>query len=41
MHSNEVGGSVGERLCTCEPDWDAGLEELLSSPPPEDFDWAQ
>ena len=41
MHSNEVGGSVRECACPTEPDWDAGLEELLSSPPPEDFDWAR
>ena len=40
MSSNEAGGSVGQRRGTCEPDWDAGLEELLSTPPPEDFDSA-
>jgi hypothetical protein len=38
MRSSEA--SVVERTGMSEPDWDAGLAELLSSPPPEDFDWA-
>src|SRR4051812_19945594 len=36
MHSNVVGERVGGRACLGEPDWDAGLEDLLSRTPPED-----